>query len=118
MEARAIEKYVKLSAKKTRPIMEHLKGKDVPDALEYLRYLPKGSAVYLAKAVKSAASNAIQIVGAGELKMEDLFIKEARVDPGPTMKRWRPRAYGRTSRIRKRTGHITIVVAEHEKGKK
>jgi large subunit ribosomal protein L22 len=113
MEARAIARYVRLSAKKTRPIMEHIKGKDVPEVLEYLRYLPKGASVQLAKVVKSAASNAIQVVGAAELKMEDLFVKDARVDPGPTMRRWRPRAYGRATRIRKRTSHITIVVAEH-----
>jgi large subunit ribosomal protein L22 len=113
MEAYAVSKYVRASAKKTRPIIEHIKGKDVPEALEYLRYLPRGAAVQLAKAIKSAASNAIQVVGSGELKMEDLFVKDARVDPGPTLKRWRPRAYGRASRIRKRTSHITIVVAEH-----
>ncbi|MFQ5907190.1 MAG: 50S ribosomal protein L22 [bacterium] len=115
MEARAVAKHVRLSPKKTRPIMENLKGKDVPDALEYLRYLPKGCAMQLAKVIKSAASNAIQVVGAGELKMGDLFVKDARIDPGPTMKRWRPRAYGRAARIRKRTSHVTIVVAEHEK---
>jgi len=115
MEARAVAKYVRLSPKKTRPIMENLRGKDVSDALEYLRYLPKGCATQLAKVIKSAASNAIQVVGAGELKMEDLFVKEARVDPGPIMKRWRPRAYGRATRIRKRTSHVTIVVAEHTK---
>jgi len=113
MEARAVARYVRVSAKKTRPIMEHIKGKNVPEALDYLRYLPKGAAFQLAKVIKSAASNAIQVVGAGELKMENLFVKEARIDPGPTMKRWRPRAYGRATRIRKRTSHITIVVAEH-----
>jgi large subunit ribosomal protein L22 len=113
MEGYAVAKYVRVSAKKTRPIVEHIRGKGVPEALEYLRYLPKGAAVHLAKAIKSAASNAIQVVGAGELKMEDLFVKDARVDPGPTLKRWRPRAYGRASRIRKRTSHITIVVAQH-----
>ncbi len=115
MEGRAVARYVRFSAKKTRPIMGHIKGKDVPDALEYLRYLPKAAGVMLAKVIKSAASNAIQVVGTGELKMEDLFVKEARVDPGSTMKRWRPRAYGRATRIRKRTSHVTIVVAEHEK---
>lgn len=115
MEGRAVAKYVRLSAKKTRPIIDLLKGKDVPDALECLRYLPKAAGVILAKVIKSAASNAIQVVGAGELKIEDLFVKEVRIDPGPTMKRWRARAYGRASRIRKRTSHVTIVVAEHEK---
>ncbi len=115
MEARAVARYVRLSAKKTRPIIEGIKGKAVPEALDYLRYLPKGASGQLAKVIKSAASNAIQVVGAGELKMENLFVKDARIDPGPTMKRWRPRAYGRASRIRKRTSHVTVVVAEYEK---
>ena len=65
----------------------------------------------LTKTLKSAVANAINIEGSGKLDVDQLFVKSAVVDPGPIMYRWKPRAYGRASRIRKRMSHLKIVVS-------
>lgn len=112
MEARAISKYVRMSPYKVRLVVDLIRGKDVEEALNILHFTPKAASVPVEKTVRSAVYNAINLHGDEKLKVEDLYIKEAYVDEGPMLKRYRPRARGRVGRIRKRTSHITIVVAE------
>ena len=86
-------------------------GKDVADAREILRFCERGPAETVMKLLDSAVANAEHNDNMAE---EELFVTRAFADEGPTMKRWRPRARGRGTRIRKRTSHITIVVARYE----
>ena len=110
MEGRAIQRYVRMSPRKARLVIDLIRGMGVQDALQSLKFIPKRATVPIEKTINSAAYNLISTAGGGELKIEDLIIKEARVDEGSTMKRWRARARGRASPIRHRTSHITIVV--------
>lgn len=112
MEARAVSRYVRISPRKARTVVDLVRGKDVSEALTILKFLQRRGSRFVEKAVKSAASNAIDVAGKDKLNMDVLYIKEARVDEGARMKRYRPRAYGRASMIRHRTSHITIVVEE------
>lgn len=114
MEARAVSKYARISPRKARTVVDVIRGKDVSEALMILKFLERRGSTFVEKTLKSAASNAIDIVGKDKLNMDRLYIKEARVDEGAQMKRYRPRAYGRASMIRHRTSHITIVVKEKE----
>lgn len=115
MEARAISKYVRISPRKARAVVNLIRGKDVSEALTILRFLRRRASKFVEKTVKSAASNAIDIAGKDKLDIDSLYIKEARVDEGATMKRYRARAYGRASMVRHRTSHITVVVEEKKK---
>ncbi|MFC1682662.1 50S ribosomal protein L22 [Candidatus Zixiibacteriota bacterium] len=114
MEARALARYVRSSPRKMRRIVDLVRGEPVQKSLHALSFMPQYASETVMKTIQSAVSNAINIAGPN-LHMEDLYVKEAFVDQGPTMKRFRPRAMGRASRIRKRTSHLTIVVAEREK---
>ena len=111
MEARAIARYVRVSPRKARIVVDKVRGKDVVAALDILRFNERAVSEVVSKVVNSAAANAQQKYG---LRPENLFIKTAYVDEGPTLKRFRPRAKGSASPIRKRTSHITIVVAPRE----
>jgi large subunit ribosomal protein L22 len=86
-----------------------VRGKKVDEALTILALCPKKPARLVAKVVKSAVANATQ---QQNVDVDDLYIKTIRVDEGPTLKRWRPRALGRATRIRKRTSHVTVVLDE------
>ena len=86
-------------------------GKDVADAREILRFCERGPAETVMKLLDSAVANAEHNDNMPE---DELFVAHAFADEGPTMKRWRPRPHGRGTRIRKRTSHITIVVARYE----
>lgn len=108
MEARASLNYVRTSPQKTRQVIELIKGKSVNDALVILTLTPKKPARSLEKLLKSAVANVQQREDAPDV--DDLVVAEAFVDQGPTWKRWRPRARGRATRIRKRTSHITVVL--------
>ena len=112
MEARAVSRYVRISPRKARAVVDLVRGKDVSEALSILGFLRKRGSKYIEKTLKSAAANAIDIAGKDKLNIDALYIKEARVDEGARMKRYRARAYGRASMIRHRTSHITIVVEE------
>ena len=90
--------------------MDLIRGLGVTEALQSLKFIPKRATDSIEKTIHSAASNLISTEGGGEVKMEDLVIKEAKVDDGATMSRWRARARGRAAQIRHRTSHITIVV--------
>ncbi len=114
MEGRAVQRYVRISPKKVRQVADLIRGKGVQEAYACLDFLPKAACVPLKKAVKSAVANVQTAAGTAPLKEENLFVKEAKVDGGPTLKRYRARAMGRATMIRKRTSHITIVVAQQE----
>ena len=110
---RATAKYVRMSPTKTRRVIDMLRGMPAREAQAIVRFDPHAASEPVGKVLDSAIANAEHLahVRSQRLDPEDLFITEAFVDEGPTLKRFRPRAQGRAYRIRKRTSHITIVVA-------
>lgn len=113
MQARSLARYVRSSPRKMRRVVDVVRGEPVQKALSVLSFMPQSASVPVMKTLKSAVANAINIAGPN-LHMEDLYVKEAYVNQGPTMKRFRPRAMGRASKIRKRSSHLTIVVADRQ----
>lgn len=109
MEAKAVAKYMRISPRKVRIVAKNIKGLSVEKALAQLRYTPKKAAVILLKVLNSALANAEQ---KSEIDVDTLYVKNVFVDEGPTAKRWRPRAMGRATRIRKRTSHVTVILDE------
>jgi ribosomal protein L22 len=104
---RAQAKYVRSSARKARLVCEHIRGKSVDDARAILALTPRAIARDWSKLLESAVANAEHN---HELVGEDLYVKAVHADEGPTIKRFRPRAMGRATRIRKRTSHLTILL--------
>ncbi len=111
MEAKAIARYIRIAPRKARLVVDQIRGKNVIDAENILRFSERGASEVVFKVVHSAAANANDLYG---LRPENLYVKEAYVDQGPTLKRFRPRAKGSASPVRRRTSHITIVVASRE----
>ena len=110
--SRAEAKYVRLSARKARVVLDHIRGRTVPEARTILAFTPRAAAVDIEKVLRSAVANAESAKG---LDGDELVVVAAYADEGPTLKRWRARARGRVNRIRKRTCHITLIVGEtHE----
>lgn len=110
MEARAQARYVRVSPRKARLVIDLIRGKDVLRAREILRFSERNISEVIEKCLNSAVANAER----DGVKAESLFVKTTFADEGPTMKRFRPRAKGSASRIRKRTSHITVIVATRE----
>jgi large subunit ribosomal protein L22 len=110
-ETMARLRHHRTSPTKVRQVLRLIVGKDVADARETLRFCERGPAETVMKLLDSAVANAEHNDNVPE---EELFVARAFADEGPTMKRWRPRARGRGTRIRKRTSHITVVVARYE----
>jgi large subunit ribosomal protein L22 len=108
-EVRAEAKFVRVSPRKARLVVDHIRGRSVPEARTILAFTTRAVAVDVEKVLRSAVANAEANHG---LNGDDLIIVSAVVDEGPTLKRWRARARGRLGRIKKRTCHITITVAE------
>ena len=108
-EVRAQAKYVRMSPREARLVAEHIRGRSVPEARAVLAFTSREAAGVLQKVLQSAVSNAEANHGIAE---ERLYVKATYVDGGPVMKRWRARARGRVARIRKRTCHITVTLAE------
>ena len=108
---RAQAKYVRTSARKARLVCDHIRGKDVAEARAILAYTPRAAAKAWIKLLESAIANAEHN---HELVGEDLRISAVHADEGPTLKRYRPRAMGRATRIRKRTSHLTITLTPKE----
>jgi len=113
MDAVAKAKHIHQSARKVRQVLDEVRGKQVENAINKLHFTPKKAARIIEKTLRSAVANAINREGS-EVDADKLFVKEAFCDEGPTMRRFRPRAMGRATIIRKRTSHLTIVVAEKE----
>ena len=109
MEASAKLKFVRLSPRKTRLVVDMVRGKAVQEALNILKFSPQRPADIVAKVVRSAVANAEQ---KGVSDVDRLFVKTVFVDQGPALKRFMPRAQGRATRIRKPTSHITVVLDE------
>ncbi len=103
----AIARQVRISPTKVRRVLDLVRGMDVTDALSTLQFAPQAASEPLYKVIASAASNAEQT---DNLKRDELFVSQAFVDDGVTMRRIRPRAKGSASRILKRSSHITVVV--------
>jgi large subunit ribosomal protein L22 len=109
MEAKAIARHVRIAPRKARLVMDLIRGKQVGEAMAILRHTPKSASPVIEKVLNSAIANAEHNLS---LDPNNLVISQAFVNEGPTMKRFRPRAMGRASKINKRTSHITLVVAE------
>lgn len=109
MEVKAIARYVRVSPRKVRLVMDQVRGKRVEDALNILAFAPQKGAFLLKKVVQSAVANAEQNTN---MDVDELVIKRVYADEGPTLKRFRPRAQGRATRIRKRTSHVTVILDE------
>ena len=109
MEIKAIARYIRVSPRKVRLLINEIKGKKVEEALNILSFAPQKGAPILKKLINSAVANANQYP---DIDVDNLFIKNAFADEGPTLKRFRPRAMGRATRIRKRTSHLTVILDE------
>jgi len=107
--ARSTHKFARLSASKARVVLNLIRDADLEQAREELQFCDRGAATVISKVLESAVSNA---ENNENLSADELYVAECWADEGPTLKRWRPRARGRATRINKRTCHITVVVAQ------
>lgn len=118
MEARAINRYIGTSPRKMRLVIDLIRGKSVDEALNILHYSPKHASRVAEKVLRSAVSNLQNKDEAGRLEPGEMIVKEAYVDGGMVMKRILPAPMGRAFRVRKRSNHITIVVAPNKAERK
>jgi len=109
MEARAQARFVRVAPSKARRVVDVVRGMQAEEASAMLQFAPQAAAEPVRKVIESAVANAVDI---GDVRPEAMYIQEVYVDEGPTLRRYRPRAQGRAFRIRKRTSHITVIVAE------
>jgi large subunit ribosomal protein L22 len=109
MRVRAQAKWVRTSARKARLVLDHIRGRPVPEARTVLAFTSRAVATDIEKVLRSAVANAEANHG---LDGDELIVEAAYADEGPTLKRWKPRARGRVNRIRKRTCHVTLVLVE------
>lgn len=109
MEAKAVARYIRIAPRKVRLVVDLIRGKQVGEALAILKHTPKAASPVVEKLLKSAIANAEHNY---EMDSNNLVVSKIFVDQGPTLKRFRPRAMGRASRIHKRTSHITVVLNE------
>ncbi len=107
----ASARFVRITPMKARRVVDMVRGMPVEDALSLLQFAPQAASETVYKILESAIANAESTEG---LDADDLIVTVCQVDEGPTMKRWRPRAQGRATRINKRTSHITLVVQPAE----
>jgi len=113
MQAKAVAKSVRIAPRKVRLVVDLIRGKKVGEAIAILRHTQRGASPVVEKVLNSAIANAEHNY---ELNADNLVISEAFVNEGATLKRFRPRAQGRASKINKRTSHITVVVTEKKEG--
>ncbi len=113
-EARATQKHLRRSPRKVRLVVDSVRGDRVDKALKKLEFTNKGAADEVAKVVKSAAANIRDKFQEARLDNQEIYITEIFVNEGATLKRIQPRAMGRANQIRKRTSHITVVVANNK----
>jgi len=111
MQAKAIQRYVRITPRKCNQVLDLIRGLPVEDAQTRLQFLPKNGARIIQKVLKSAVANALH---EGKVRVEELVVKEAIVGAGPTLKRWLPRAQGRATPLLKRTSHVSVTVATKE----
>ena len=111
LTVRAQAKYVRTAPRKARLVIDHIRGKTVEDARAILAHTPRAVAKDVSKLLESCVANAESV---HELGADELRVERAYVDEGPTLKRYRPRALGRATRVRKRTSHMTILLTNKE----
>lgn len=116
MESQASLKFARVSARKARLVADLVRGRDVPEAIELLTFTEKKTAPIMRKLVESAVANAEQAAErtSQSLDVDNLYIKTVLVDAGPTLRRFRPRAQGRATKVLKKTSHITVVLDTRE----
>ena len=114
MEAKAIARHIHQSPRKIRKTLDNVRGLKVGDALNQLHFSPEKAASVIEKTLRSAVSNLMSKNGELNIDPEGLGIKEAFVDGGPVMKRFRAASMGRASRLRRPTSHVTIVVTDEK----
>ena len=108
-QVRAQAKWVRMSARKARLVLDLVRGRTVPEARTVLAFTTRAAAREIDRVLAAAVANAESAHG---LDGDELVVEAAYADEGPTLKRWKPRARGRVNRIRKRTCHVTLVLAE------
>lgn len=113
MDVKASARFIRMSPKKIRLVVDLVRGMPAQEAEKQLRFVPKAASLPVLKLLRSAIANAENNF---KLDGKDLVIKEIRVDQGPTLKRWMPRAFGRASTIRKRSSHISILLNDGKAG--
>jgi len=106
--SRSVARYVRMSAYKVREVLDLVRGQDAERAQEILQFCERDAATLVGKVLRSAVANAEHNDG---INPEELYVSACYADEGPTLKRWRPRARGRATRIRKRTCHVTLIVS-------
>ena len=111
MQATAIQRFVRITPRKCNQVLALIRGQSVEQAQVTLQFTPKLGARIVQKVLKSAVANALH---ESKIRIEDLYVKEAIVGAGPTLKRWLPRAQGRATPLLKRMSHVSIVVASKE----
>src|SRR5438132_11894807 len=111
MQAKAIQRYVRITPRKCNQVLDLIRGQGVEQAQTTLQFTPKLGARIVQKVLKSAVANALH---ESKIRVEDLYVKEAVVGAGPTLKRWLPRAQGRATPLLKRMSHVSIIVASKE----
>jgi len=122
MEATAKARFVRISPRKARLVVDLIRGRSVEDALMILQGTRKKASPMVEKLLRSAVANALFVGDDAErqaagprFRVDELYVKKAFVDGGPVLKRFRPRPMGRANRIRKRTSHLTIVLGSKAK---
>ena len=117
MEAKAQVRYIRITPQKARRVVDLIRGKQASEAVAVLKFAPQAAGEPVRKVVESAIANARVKADRQGVAFDEqaLVVREAYVDEGPTLKRFRPRAQGRASQILKRTSHITVVVEQVEK---
>ena len=114
MESTAILRFARVSAQKARLVADLIRGRDVGQALEVLTFTTKKSAPLIKKLIESAVANAEHTSKIKSSEVDALYVKSIMVDQGTTLRRFRPRAQGRATPIRKQTAHITVVLGTRE----
>lgn len=111
MNARAVARYVRMSPRKARLVIDNIRGKSVDEAFAVLKFSPQKASRVIEKVLRSAVANATNNYDMDE---DALYVAEAYVDQGPVLKRWKPRARGRADMRRRPTAHVTVVVRERD----
>ena len=110
MESRAVLRYNRQSPYKVRKVLNEVRGRNVGAAIKYLHFSPEKASVAIEKTIRSAVANLMQNETAGDIDPDVIKIKEAYVNQGPVMKRFRAASMGRASRLRRPSSHLTIVL--------
>lgn len=111
MEARAVAKYIRIAPRKVRIVMDLIRGRGVGEAFAILKYTPKVASEVIEKVLKSAVANAEHNY---DMNADNLYVAQAFVDQGPTLKRIHPRSRGQAFKILKRSSHVTVIVKEKQ----